>query len=426
MELRNKRQARQDGLDRLRPWKRLAELRLANASSEAMGQSIRASAPELTAVEQESARQMQASLEERAGLYQRALSALMLVESTHERLMHDLAAREATLSFAGRSRFVLDRLGAFLRRLWDTELYVAEEAVIADGRKITVPRTITLGKVVIALGILLAGVLIARWGRGAVTRTAALWFKAGERAAGAMGKFVAGVIVVVAFCAALTSVRIHWTVFAFLGGALAIGLGFGAQTLINNFISGVILLFERSIRVGDIVEVGDQRGKVVQMGFRNSLIRRSDGIDVLVPNSRFLETEVVNWTLTDDLVRYKIPVGVAYGSPVDKTAALIAQAALTHPDVAKEPAPMVLLDDFGDNALVFSLVFWMRLRPPVDGGTIRSELRRRICAWFDEAGIVLAFPQRDVHLDSARPLDVRLVQGSPSSGPDASSTPRPE
>jgi potassium-dependent mechanosensitive channel len=409
LELRQKRQARLDSLAALRPWKELAELKLAAAASEVLTQSLRASGPELSPVERQAAEQARVAIAERANLYQHALSVLTLVESARDRLLADLAAREAQISMAGRARFVLARIAVFGRRIWDTELYVAEVAVVADGQKISVPRTITLGKVAIALGILCAGVLVAQVGQRIAKRTAARWFRAGERRSSVAAKGMAGLVILVSFCVAMASVRIPWTVFAFLGGALAIGVGFGAQTLINNFISGVILLFERSIRVGDIVEVAEQRGKVIHVGFRNSLIRRSDGIDVLVPNSKFLESEVVNWTLTDDLVRYKVPVGVAYGSPVDKVFALMAQAAAEHPQVAKDPAPLVLLDDFGDNALVFALAFWTKVGPSRDGATIRSELRRRIHALFEAAGIVLAFPQRDVHLDSVRPLDVRVI-----------------
>lgn len=422
-ELRSKRQACQESLQNLRPWRRLTELKLSAASSEALAQSIRAAAPGLTTVESDSARQIQTAMEERTGLYQRALSSLALLEGAHERLLADLAAQEARVSPAGKARFVFDRLASFCRRIWDTELYVAEDSVIADGQKISVPRPITLGKVAIALGIFLAGLLVALRGQGAVRKAMSRWCRAGEQTAGAVARFIAGCVVVVAFCAAMTSVRIPWTVFAFLGGALAIGVGFGAQTLINNFISGVILLLERSIRVGDIVEVGDQRGKVVRLGFRNSLVKRGDGIDVLVPNSKFLETEVINWTLTDDLVRYKISIGVAYGSRLETVAALIAQAAAENPAVMKHPAPQVLLDDFGDNAMLFTLAFWMRLRPSTDGGVVRSELRCRVYALFDQAGVVLAFPQRDVHLDAVRPLDVRLVQATPPPSPRSEHAP---
>ena len=410
-ELRNKRQSHAESIEGLRPWRRFAQLKLSNAA-QASGESISMSGTNLASVERESARQIQTALQERVSLYQRALTALAQVENLSERLAADLQEREAHMSSAGKAQFVIEGFGAFCRRIWNTELYIAEASVIADGQKISVPRIITLGKVVIALGIFLAGVLIARWGGAAMKQTASIWFKAEERTAGTAAKVAGGTVALIALFVAMASVRIPWTIFAFMGGALAIGVGFGAQTLINNFISGVILLFERSIRVGDIVGVGDQQGKVVSVGFRNSLIRRSDGVDVLVPNSKFLESEVVNWTLTDNLVRYKIIVGVAYGSSPKTVSSLIARAAAEHGDVVKTPAPQVLLEDFGDNALIFALVFWMELQPRTDGGVVRSELRHRIHALLDEAGIILAFPQRDVHLDSAHPLEVRLINPS--------------
>lgn len=116
-------------------------------------------------------------------------------------------------------------------------------------------------------------------------------------------------------------------------------------------------------------------------------------------------------------MRYAVSVGVAYGTPLTKVAALISQAAAEHPHLLKEPAPDVLLEDFGDNALAFSLQFWIRLRPGVDGGRVRSDLRHRIHALFDEAGIRIAFPQRDIHLDTTRPLEISVIN-SPAR-PDA-------
>jgi len=147
----------------------------------------------------------------------------------------------------------------------------------------------------------------------------------------------------------------------------------------------------------------------MRVGFRNSLIARGDGIEVLVPNSQFIEKKVVNWTLSDDLVRYHVSVGVAYGEPRNTVAQLIAQAATEHPQVSSKPAPEVLLEEFGDNALIFTLEFWMRLSPNVNGGRVRSELRHRINELFDDAGIRIAFPQRDIHIDSSRPLEIKLI-----------------
>jgi small-conductance mechanosensitive channel len=209
---------------------------------------------------------------------------------------------------------------------------------------------------------------------------------------------------------ALNLVKIPFTVFAFLGGALAIAVGFGAQNLINNFVSGLILLIERPIEVGDIVDIEGSQGRVVKIGGRCSQIRLWEGIDLLVPNSTLLEKNVTNWTLTDENLRFVIRVGVAYGSPTQQTAELIHRAAMEHPQVLEEPAPLVIFEDFGDSALVFSLYLWVRMADGVDSRVVRSDLRHRIDALLRDAGITIAFPQRDVHFDSAGgALRVELV-----------------
>jgi potassium efflux system protein len=352
---------------------------------------------------------MHTTLQERAWAELRAVGALVFTEDLTTRLHAELSEQAARISLVGRLNSVLEDLGAVFRRIWNTELYIAEDSVIAGGQKISIPRSITLGKALTASTIFVVGLLAARWVYRLTKRLGSRRFGQEKQEADVPAKAFAAIVALVSLLVAMASVRIPWTVFAFMGGALAIGVGFGAQTLINNFISGVILLCERSIRVGDIVEVDDQRGKVVRVGFRNSLVSRGDGIEVLVPNSQFLEKKVVNWTLSNDLVRYAVSVGVAYGAPLTKVTELIAQAAAEHPHLIKDPAPDVLLEDFGDNALVFSLQFWMRLRPGVDGGSVRSELRHRIHALFDHDGIRIAFPQRDIHLDSIRPLEIKVV-----------------
>jgi len=200
------------------------------------------------------------------------------------------------------------------------------------------------------------------------------------------------------------------TAFAFVSGAIAIGIGFGAQNIINNFISGWILMWERPIRIGDFIELGDARGTVQSINTRSTQIRRVDGVHLLVPNSQLLENTVVNWTLVDRLARSIVRVGVAYGSPVEQVRELLMQAATGAEHILDDPQPLVLFEDFGDSSLVFDTVFWAEAVGEKDLRVIRSELRFRISALFAEHGIVIAFPQRDLHLASAMPLDIRLHQ----------------
>ena len=187
--------------------------------------------------------------------------------------------------------------------------------------------------------------------------------------------------------------------FAFISGAVAIGVGFGAQNIINNFISGWILMWERPIKIGDFLELGDVKGSVESINTRSTRIRRVDGVHLLVPNSFLLENTVTNWTLIDQLVRTTVRVGVAYGSDVNRVTELLKQAAQEHPKVLKSPKSSVIFDDFGDNALVFDLNVWIHATAESDLRGTRSDLRYRIDALFPAAGIVIAFPQRDVHVD---------------------------
>ncbi|GAA0854380.1 mechanosensitive ion channel family protein [Aliiglaciecola litoralis] len=191
------------------------------------------------------------------------------------------------------------------------------------------------------------------------------------------------------------------TAFAFLSGAVAIGFGFGAQNIINNFISGWILMWERPIRIGDFLEVDDARGRVEAINTRSTRIRRTDGVHMLIPNSKLLENTVVNWTLMDQLTRTSVRVGVAYGSDCTRVRELIYQAVKEQSEVLPEPDPTVIFDDFGDNALAFEVFFWINAAVERDLRLIRSNIRFRIDQLFRENEVVISFPQRDVHIDGA-------------------------
>ena len=207
--------------------------------------------------------------------------------------------------------------------------------------------------------------------------------------------------VAVLFMTLLDLINVPLTAFAFVSGAVAIGVGFGAQNIINNFISGWILMWERPIRIGDFLEVGDARGSVEAINTRSTRIRRTDGVHMLIPNSALLENTVVNWTLVDRVTRTTVRVGVAYGSPVRSVAELIEQAVCEQDSVLKEPEPLVIFEDFGDNALVFDAYFWVHAVGDRDLRVIRSNIRFRIDTLFSENDIVIAYPQRDVHIDGS-------------------------
>jgi len=218
------------------------------------------------------------------------------------------------------------------------------------------------------------------------------------------------VLIVGVALSALSLLHVPLTSFAFMTGAVAIGVGFGAQNIINNFISGWILMAEQPVRVGDFIEIDQQTGTVETIGNRSTRIRRVDGVSLLVPNSQMLERVVVNWTLVDKNIRTLIRIGVAYGSDPKRVAELFLQAVQSQPGVLEDPLPRVFFEDFGDNALIFDAIFWATVGGERELRQIRSEIRFKIAELFAAENIVIAYPQRDVHIDSLGPLQVEVVE----------------
>jgi small-conductance mechanosensitive channel len=269
-------------------------------------------------------------------------------------------------------------------------------------------RTITFGQILILPTVIVVGYLLARW----LERILINRLTAANVSSDVIHLLRRLYLIVVIFIIAITSLDlldVPLTAFAFVTGAFAIGVGFGAQNIINNFISGWILMWERPIRIGDFLEVGDTRGTVEAINTRSTRIRRVDGVHLLIPNSHLLENMVVNWTLVDRLTRTLVRVGVAYGSPVRKVAELIEQAASEQGDVLTDPKPVVFFEDFGDSALIFDLYFWVYATADRDLRGMRSEIRFRIDDLFREHDITIAFPQRDVHLDNLSPIEVKVI-----------------
>ena len=261
---------------------------------------------------------------------------------------------------------------------------------------------------------LLCGFLLIRWGdRLIVRRLVHPRFNADVVQFCRRAFFIA-MLVLLAFTI-LDLLNLPLTAFAFVSGAIAIGVGFGAQNIINNFISGWILMWERPIRIGDILELGQERGRVEAINTRYTRIRRVDGVHLLVPNSALLENTVVNWTLIDRNVRTFVQVGVQYGSPVTQVRELIEQSVDEHPDILKEPEPVVLFTDFGDSALVFEAYFWIHAATNMDLRKVRSDIRFQIDELFRQHDIVIAFPQRDVHIDGSVLIDRREMEPGTSS-----------
>ncbi|NEP07212.1 MAG: mechanosensitive ion channel [Okeania sp. SIO4D6] len=185
---------------------------------------------------------------------------------------------------------------------------------------------------------------------------------------------------------------------AIIASVLGVGIGFGLQNIANNFMSGIILIFERPIQVGDFIQVGNLEGIVKRIGLRSTYITTLDKISLIVPNSRFLENEVLNWSHNNPISRVKVPIGVAYGSEIRLVRKAILEVAKSHPEVLLHPSPQLWFQEFGDSSLNFDLLVW--IREPQKKSKLKSELNYRIEVSLRKYGIEIPFPQRDLHLKS--------------------------
>ena len=222
----------------------------------------------------------------------------------------------------------------------------------------------------------------------------------------AIARIVSYVVLVLGLIIGLETLGVNLSSLTVLAGALGVGIGFGLQNIVGNFVSGLIILGERPIQIGDRVQLDASTvGKVVRIGARATHVLTNDNIMIIVPNSEFVSSRVVNWTHNDPRVRFRINVGVSYGSDPHLVEKLLLEVATADPSVLKDPPPTVVFKEFGDSALLFELRAWsvdMTHRP----GTLESQLNFAIWDKFKQHGIEIPFPQRDVHLKD--PVKVEL------------------
>lgn len=341
-------------------------------------------------------------------LFERARQYLEITgaEITHAQLNQTFAQR-----FSGLKAAVVE----FANDIWQFEIFAVDDNIVVDGREIKTKRSVTVGKTVGAMAILIIGFMLIS---GLIRRTLAL---AVDKAnLGASKSVVLGrwLTLAAAFSLIITAfniVEIPLSAFAFFGGALAIGVGFGTQNLLKNLISGVMLLIEKPIRIGDLVEIDGILGTVTSIGIRFSTIQGAQGNDALIPNSVLVEQKLVNWTYSTRDARRDVRVTVSYKSNVQEVRRILELVSSEHPQVKQVPAPIITLEDFGDNGLVFNLQFWIKLQAGIQPAQIMSDLRFSILAAFAEAGIELPFPQRAVMFDQSNPIPVRVQEsGTPA------------
>jgi potassium-dependent mechanosensitive channel len=322
--------------------------------------------------------------------YQPWLSSVMTLEG---KFLSEISEKLSTVTFGDR----LKALWVKVEKIWTYEITTVDDAPI------------TVQKIFSALILIVLGSLLARWLSHLLGKRLLPRFQTDPSVVAGLQTLAFYLLLIFFVILALDIVNVPLTIFAVLGGAVALGVGFGSQTIVKNFISGLILIMERPIRIGDLIEVENNLGVVEHIGARSTRIRLVNNIHLIVPNSTLLEKNVINWMLADDIIRIPIRVSVAYGSSPDQVMSILRKVVESHERVLEFPAPLIYFSEFGENALIFEVYFNIRMRSIAERRTIESEIRLALEKEFRQAGIRFPFPQRDVHLDSSGTIDVKLV-----------------
>lgn len=257
--------------------------------------------------------------------------------------------------------------------------------------------SVTVSKLTIAVAVLLSSFFLSSLGSKWIKRRIMKRAKASITAANAIQRITFYILWITFALIALNIVDIPLTAFAFMGGAMAVGIGFGMQNIFNNLISGFIVIFSRPFKVNDIVEVAGTQGIVEDIGSRSTTIKTWDGLDVVLPNRYFLENSVTNWTGTDLKKREILKVSVGYDSDTRDVEKILLDVVGGHSQVLKSPAPFVIFKDFGNDGLEFEIYYWFELRKG-SGAKISSDMRHHIAAVFKREGIDIPYPQRVIHM----------------------------
>jgi small-conductance mechanosensitive channel len=230
-------------------------------------------------------------------------------------------------------------------------------------------------------------------------------------------KLLKVVLVGIAIAVALSTVGIDLTAFAVLGGAIGLGIGFGLQKIVSNLISGVIILLDKSIKPGDVIQVGETFGWINSLGARYASVVTRDGTEYLIPNEDLITQQVVNWSYSHDAVRLKIPIGISYKADPRTAIDLCFEAAREEKRILQTPPPNVLVKGFGDSSVDIEMRIW--IRDPKNGvSNIKSAVLLRVWDKFHENGVEIPFPQRDVHLIPPVDLNLRTGNGDTETAPD--------
>ncbi len=394
--------------DRLRAWLNVVDNDMTTCGAElskleSRAASITSEDPRFALVNEQ-----RAARSEMLAMLQRAYQTVEAQRKIIRRWIADHTPKEEEPGVMNRIQSIGPRIWQGVLKVWSFEVMSYEDSVEVDGQTITGKIPVTLGMLLRAICFFVIGYWIASRIANRIQRTMVARNPLVEPQIRMLRNWVMIIVGILLALGTLSFLGIPLAVFAFVGGALVIGVGFGTQTLIKNFISGIIVLAERKVRVGDVLDVDGIVGTVTEVNTRSSIIRSADDVETMIPNSLFLENRVTNWTLTSPKIRRNLRVGAAYGTDAPLVMSILTECAGRHGLICKEPAPFAVFEDFGDNALVFSLYFWVELGTGANSIVIASDLRLMIEKRFTEAGVGIPYPQRDMHLTTDAPIKVQI------------------
>ncbi len=401
-------------VERLLSWKAVLEHEVNDTSAdlgklESRAASITSDDPRFSLINEQ-----RTSLSEQLSTLRRALQAVIAQRTMIKRWVADFSPKEDENGFFHRVKAMAGAASDVGKKIWSFEVHSFEDKIEVDGQTIVGKIPVTLGMLLRALLFFVIGYLVASKIATRVQSKLVRKGHIGDAQARTLRNWLMIVVGVFLAIGTLAFLKIPLTVFAFFGGALAIGLGFGMQTLIKNFISGIIVLIEHKVRVGDVLDVDGIIGTVAEINTRSSVIRGADDVETMIPNSVFLENRVTNWTLSTSKIRSFVRIGVSYGTPPQKIMEILTESAGRHGLVCKDPAPFAVFEDFGDSALIFCLYFWLKLDGVTNRIIVQSDLRLMIEKRLAELGVVVPFPQRDVNLTASAPIKVEWSPQAPT------------
>jgi len=373
--------------NRIQAWANVLEQEISNSQSDFIGLESRAASVSPEDPRFELISEKRATHSEKLAILERISQSLENQQQLIKRWISEYAPKDTPSGVLTQiSKFMTATQGV-IQKVWSFEVMTFEDHFVVDGQTITRTIPVTLGMLLRALLFFIIAYAVFSKVANRIQKTLVTRGHIADAQARTLRNWLMMAVAILLAIGTLSILKIPLTMFAFFGGALAIGLGFGTQTLIKNFISGIIVLFERKVRVGDVLDVDGIVGTVTEINTRSSIIRSAEDVETIIPNSLFLENRVTNWTLSNSRIRRNLRVFVAYGTAPEKLIQILMESAALHPSILKHPKPFATFEEFGERSMIFCLYFWLELDAASNATIVTSELRTLMSNRFSEEGI---------------------------------------